>query len=180
MYILSDNEIYCTYLQKLFDYLDLPNHMYQGSLTVEKRDDNEYYVEFRDVSFKYPVEKRKNSLLPVLSTKTHRSSSSTNLPLRSIQFQSMRFIASLMKSPEPKPLFTSATVLHHAASATKLLYFMKVKSFKSELTKNSLLTAQENTASCGTHRRNIIQRKTTKMPLALTFYCQRKRHYFYD
>ena len=28
--------------------------MYQGSLTVEKRDDNEYYVEFRDVSFKYP------------------------------------------------------------------------------------------------------------------------------
>ena len=28
--------------------------MYQGSLTVEKRDDNEYYVEFRNVSFKYP------------------------------------------------------------------------------------------------------------------------------
>ena len=54
MYILSDNEVYCTHLQKLFDYLDLPNHMYQGSLTVEKRDDNEYYVEFRDVSFKYP------------------------------------------------------------------------------------------------------------------------------
>lgn len=54
MYILSDNEVYCTHLQNLFDYLDLPNHMYQGSLTVEKRDDNEYYVEFRDVSFKYP------------------------------------------------------------------------------------------------------------------------------
>ena len=31
----------------------LPNNMYQGSLTVEKRDDNEYYVEFRNVSFKY-------------------------------------------------------------------------------------------------------------------------------
>ena len=28
--------------------------MYKGSLTVEKRDDNEYFVEFRDVSFKYP------------------------------------------------------------------------------------------------------------------------------
>lgn len=54
MYILSDNEVYCTHLQNLFEYLDLPNHMYQGSLTVEKRDDNEYYVEFRDVSFKYP------------------------------------------------------------------------------------------------------------------------------
>lgn len=54
MYILSDNEVYCTHLQNLFEYLDLPNHMYQGSLTVEKRDDNEYYVEFRDVSLKYP------------------------------------------------------------------------------------------------------------------------------
>ena len=54
MYILSDNEVYCTHLQNLFDYLDLPNPMYQGSLTVEKRDDNEYYVEFRNVSFRYP------------------------------------------------------------------------------------------------------------------------------
>ena len=54
MYILSDNEIYCTHLQNLFEYLDLPNHIYQGSLTVEKRDDNEYYVEFRNVSLRYP------------------------------------------------------------------------------------------------------------------------------
>lgn len=42
------------YLKNYFSYLDIPNHMYQGSLTVEKRDDNEYYVEFRDVSFHYP------------------------------------------------------------------------------------------------------------------------------
>lgn len=54
MFILSDNEVYCIHLQKLFDYLDIPNHMYQGSLTVEKRDDNEYYVEFHNVSFRYP------------------------------------------------------------------------------------------------------------------------------
>lgn len=54
MLILSDNEVYCIHLQKLFDYLDIPNHMYQGSLTVEKRDDNEYYVEFHNVSFRYP------------------------------------------------------------------------------------------------------------------------------
>ena len=54
MYILSDNEVYCTHLEKLFAYLDIPNHMYQGSLTVEKRDDNEYFIEFRNVSFKYP------------------------------------------------------------------------------------------------------------------------------
>ncbi|MBE6999346.1 MAG: ABC transporter ATP-binding protein [Ruminococcaceae bacterium] len=58
MYLLSDNEVYCTHLQNLFEYLDLPNHMYQGSLTVEKRDDNEYYVEFRNVSFKYPNTER--------------------------------------------------------------------------------------------------------------------------
>ena len=54
MFILSDNEVYCLHLEKLFTYLDIPNHMYQGSLTVEKRDDNDYYVEFRNVSFQYP------------------------------------------------------------------------------------------------------------------------------
>ncbi len=42
------------YLQRYFSYFDLPNNMYKGSLTVEKRDDNEYFVEFRDVSFRYP------------------------------------------------------------------------------------------------------------------------------
>lgn len=42
------------YLQRYFSWFDIPNNMYQGSLTVEKRDDNEYYVEFRDVSFRYP------------------------------------------------------------------------------------------------------------------------------
>lgn len=42
------------YLKRYFTYLDIPNPMYQGSLTVEKRDDNEYYLEFRDVSFRYP------------------------------------------------------------------------------------------------------------------------------
>lgn len=48
--LLNNNE----YLKRYFSYLDIPNPMYQGSLTVEKRDDNEYYVEFRDVSFRYP------------------------------------------------------------------------------------------------------------------------------
>ncbi len=42
------------YLKRYFSYLDIPNPMYQGSLTVEKRDDNEYFLEFRDVSFRYP------------------------------------------------------------------------------------------------------------------------------
>lgn len=42
------------YLKRYFVYLDIPNHMYQGTLTVEKRDDNDYFVEFRNVSFRYP------------------------------------------------------------------------------------------------------------------------------
>ena len=42
------------YLKRYFSYFDIENKMYQGSLTVEKRDDVEYYVEFRNVSFKYP------------------------------------------------------------------------------------------------------------------------------
>ncbi len=42
------------FLRRYFSYFDIPNEMYQGSLTVEKRDDREYYVEFRDVSFRYP------------------------------------------------------------------------------------------------------------------------------
>ncbi len=43
-----------SFLALVFEYLDLPNEMYQGSLTVEKRRDRNYRVEFRDVSFKYP------------------------------------------------------------------------------------------------------------------------------
>lgn len=42
------------YMKRYFSYFDIPNDMYQGTLTVEKRDDNDYNVEFRDVSFKYP------------------------------------------------------------------------------------------------------------------------------
>ena len=42
------------YLEKTFEFLDIPNAMYQGSLTTEKRADRRYEVEFRDVSFKYP------------------------------------------------------------------------------------------------------------------------------
>lgn len=42
------------FLGLTFGFLDIPNKMYQGSLTVEKRMDNDYEIEFRDVSFKYP------------------------------------------------------------------------------------------------------------------------------
>lgn len=42
------------YLLDLYRFLDLPNNMYQGTLAVEKRDDIDYEIEFRDVSFRYP------------------------------------------------------------------------------------------------------------------------------
>ena len=42
------------YLKRYFSYFDIPNTMYHGTLTVEKRDDREYHVEFCDVSFRYP------------------------------------------------------------------------------------------------------------------------------
>ena len=47
----QDNE---KYIELVFEFLDTPNKMYQGTLPTEKRMDREYVVEFRDVSFKYP------------------------------------------------------------------------------------------------------------------------------
>ncbi len=43
-----------SFLRKSFEFLGIPNVMYKGSLTVEKRSDRKYEIEFRDVSFKYP------------------------------------------------------------------------------------------------------------------------------
>ncbi|MDR0964826.1 MAG: ABC transporter ATP-binding protein/permease [Clostridium sp.] len=41
-------------LQSQFEYCALPDVLYKGSLTTEKRSDNQYEIEFHDVSFKYP------------------------------------------------------------------------------------------------------------------------------
>lgn len=41
-------------LEDTYRFLDIPNEMYQGSLTTEKRSDRKYQVEFQDVSFRYP------------------------------------------------------------------------------------------------------------------------------
>ncbi len=52
--LVGDAGINAFYLKREFLFLDIPNHMYQGSLTVEKRSDKNYEVEFRNVSFQYP------------------------------------------------------------------------------------------------------------------------------
>ena len=51
---LSELRHNAAYLRLAFEFLDIPNAMYQGSLTTEKRSDRQYDVEFRDVSFQYP------------------------------------------------------------------------------------------------------------------------------
>lgn len=48
---INNNRIF---LQDFYKLIDLPNTMYQGSLTTEKRSDRQYDIEFKDVSFRYP------------------------------------------------------------------------------------------------------------------------------
>ncbi len=62
-FMLADNEVYCGYLQEMFDYLDIPDKKYEGTIPVEKRSfcdggDYEYEIEFCNVSFKYPNTER--------------------------------------------------------------------------------------------------------------------------
>ncbi|MGI5893846.1 MAG: ABC transporter ATP-binding protein [Candidatus Merdivicinus sp.] len=54
MHTIGDLKNNAAFLQVSFEFLDLPDRMYQGSLTTEKRSDRQYEVEFRDVSFRYP------------------------------------------------------------------------------------------------------------------------------
>ena len=51
---LGDMRCNAAFLKTAYQFLDIPNSMYQGSLTTEKRRDRQYEVEFKDVSFKYP------------------------------------------------------------------------------------------------------------------------------
>lgn len=42
------------YMKITLEYLAIPNKKYKGTIPVEKRNDNEYEIEFRGVSFHYP------------------------------------------------------------------------------------------------------------------------------
>ena len=42
------------YLKTYEDFIKRPNMHYDGTLPIEKRDDNEYELSFRNVSFRYP------------------------------------------------------------------------------------------------------------------------------
>ena len=52
--IIGESRANAWFLKKNFEFLDLPDPMYQGSLTIEKRRDRNYEIEFRNVSFRYP------------------------------------------------------------------------------------------------------------------------------
>lgn len=52
--VLGEMKVNSDTLKMTFAFLDIPNGMYQGSLTVEKRSDRKYEIEFRNVSFRYP------------------------------------------------------------------------------------------------------------------------------
>ena len=52
--VVGNMRVNARYTELCFEFLDIPNQMYQGSLTTEKRSDRNYQVEFRDVSFRYP------------------------------------------------------------------------------------------------------------------------------
>ena len=50
---LGEMENNAEFLDTTYEFLDIENKMYQGSLTVEKRSDRKYEIEVRNVSFKY-------------------------------------------------------------------------------------------------------------------------------
>lgn len=42
------------YVNMYLEFLDIPNKKYEGTLPIEKRDDDRFSIEFRHVSFRYP------------------------------------------------------------------------------------------------------------------------------
>ncbi len=55
--ILHDAQMFLLVARRqstMFEFLDMKASFYEGKLPVEKRTDNEYEIEFRNVSFKYP------------------------------------------------------------------------------------------------------------------------------
>lgn len=54
MNLFANMNMSMKYLINYADYLELPNEKYDGTLPIEKRLDNDYELEFKNVSFHYP------------------------------------------------------------------------------------------------------------------------------
>jgi ATP-binding cassette subfamily B protein len=59
----------CIFIKPLMDYLNMPDILAKGKLPVEKRGNNDYEIEFKNVSFKYPGSE--NYVLKNLNLKIH-------------------------------------------------------------------------------------------------------------
>ena len=53
-YIWIEMKIKAEYLSYFYDFMEIKNKQYEGTIPTEKRDDNEFEIEFCDVSFRYP------------------------------------------------------------------------------------------------------------------------------
>ena len=53
-YIWIEINVKADYLSYFYDFIEIENKQYEGTIPTEKRDDNEFEIEFRDVSFRYP------------------------------------------------------------------------------------------------------------------------------
>ena len=53
-YAWIEINIKAEYLSYFYDFMEIQNKQYEGTIPTEKRDDNEFEIEFRDVSFRYP------------------------------------------------------------------------------------------------------------------------------
>ena len=51
---LADFRVSAEHCKDVFEFLDIPDKKYKGTIPTEKRSDNEYEFEFRNVWFKYP------------------------------------------------------------------------------------------------------------------------------
>ncbi len=52
-YCFIDLYVKAEYLSYFYDFMELENKRYEGTIPTEKRNDNEFEIEFRDVSFRY-------------------------------------------------------------------------------------------------------------------------------
>lgn len=52
-YKIIDLNIKAEYLSYFYDFMEIENKRYDGTIPTEKRNDNEFEIEFKDVSFKY-------------------------------------------------------------------------------------------------------------------------------
>ena len=53
-YSFAENSIIAGRQQSTMDYMNIEDVLYKGTLPIEKRADNEYEIEFHNVSFRYP------------------------------------------------------------------------------------------------------------------------------